>query len=324
MALVITMLFCTCVVAHGLTLEDYSGEWKATHVIMDGTEIAAWLAGLDMILEIDGTTAYLTSKAMELDHAEQTFIYNDGLLKANIDNLEFQIVHNSDDTLKMNLDMGESGVFSFKLKRITEIADSKSGSGKDSVAGPKFEGKKPAAAYDELKRGDKSDDVKAMQERLIELNWLTGSADGDFGPKTEAAVKDFQSANNLRVTGVADGKTQKVLFTDSAKKKKVYQKLNYKAVSRDPDQHSGEFYGFSGKVIQVLEDGNKVQLRVATKDGYDDVVFVTYTRADGESRILEDDRVNVYGIYRGLISYESIFGEKITLPQFEAEQVRVK
>ena len=49
-----------------------------------------------------------------------------------------------------------------------------------------------------------------------------------------------------------------------------------------------------------------------------------YLRPDGESRILEDDRVTVYGASTGLYTYESVSGASITLPQFLADTVSVK
>ena len=48
-----------------------------------------------------------------------------------------------------------------------------------------------------LKRGMKGVPVKRLQEKL----GIT--ADGDFGPGTEKAVKDYQSANGLAVDGIA-------------------------------------------------------------------------------------------------------------------------
>lgn len=48
-----------------------------------------------------------------------------------------------------------------------------------------------------LKRGMKGAPVKRMQEKLAI------GADGDFGPGTEKAVKDFQEANGLAVDGIA-------------------------------------------------------------------------------------------------------------------------
>lgn len=48
-----------------------------------------------------------------------------------------------------------------------------------------------------LKRGLKGAPVKRLQEKL------GVTADGDFGPGTEAAVKAFQKANGLSVDGIA-------------------------------------------------------------------------------------------------------------------------
>ena len=53
-----------------------------------------------------------------------------------------------------------------------------------------------------LKQGDKGQTVKQIQERLISLGYLSGSADGDFGRKTTQAVKDFQVCNSLKEDGI--------------------------------------------------------------------------------------------------------------------------
>ena len=47
------------------------------------------------------------------------------------------------------------------------------------------------------KRGDKSETVKALQEMLIRLGYLSGSADGSYGQKTESALFAFQSDNGF-------------------------------------------------------------------------------------------------------------------------------
>ena len=52
-----------------------------------------------------------------------------------------------------------------------------------------------------LSGGDKGDDVAALQRRLIQFGFLSGSADGDYGPKTAAAVKRFQ--RHLDAQGIA-------------------------------------------------------------------------------------------------------------------------
>lgn len=57
-----------------------------------------------------------------------------------------------------------------------------------------------------LKKGCKGDDVEALQHLLIE-NGDSLALDGDFGSKTQAAVKDFQRRKGLKVDGIAGKNT---------------------------------------------------------------------------------------------------------------------
>ena len=43
-----------------------------------------------------------------------------------------------------------------------------------------------------LERGDRGEEVRALQKRLRELGFMTGAADGKYGPKTEEAVLKFK------------------------------------------------------------------------------------------------------------------------------------
>ena len=58
-----------------------------------------------------------------------------------------------------------------------------------------------------LREGDVSSSVKTMQEKLIALGYLSGKADGNFGPKTYRAVVAFQKANALSADGIAGKQT---------------------------------------------------------------------------------------------------------------------
>ena len=48
-----------------------------------------------------------------------------------------------------------------------------------------------------LYKGSKGDSVKKLQQALIDQGFLSGKADGIFGPKTEQAVIRFQQKNGL-------------------------------------------------------------------------------------------------------------------------------
>lgn len=70
----------------------------------------------------------------------------------------------------------------------------------------------------ELKRGVTGEKVKAMQKRLRKLGYLAMYADGDFGPRTEAAVELFQKTAGLEVDGIAGYRTLKALNDKDAPK----------------------------------------------------------------------------------------------------------
>ena len=62
-----------------------------------------------------------------------------------------------------------------------------------------------------LTLGMTGNDVYALQERLIELRYLSGVADGVFGAETQAALVAFQKNNNLTADGNAGSATLKKL-----------------------------------------------------------------------------------------------------------------
>ena len=71
----------------------------------------------------------------------------------------------------------------------------------------------PNKKYHNLKKGDKGQDVKALQQRLIELGYLPeGAADGSYGNQTYKAVRSFQYYNGLARDGIAGKRTQTYLF----------------------------------------------------------------------------------------------------------------
>lgn len=60
--------------------------------------------------------------------------------------------------------------------------------------------------------------VKILQNRLIVLGYLTGTADGNYGETTTAAVKAFQKRNDIYADGIAGPTTLAKLYSSSARK----------------------------------------------------------------------------------------------------------
>ena len=76
-----------------------------------------------------------------------------------------------------------------------------------------------------------SDDVRRVQARLIELGYLDGAADGDFGQKSVSALKKFQQMHGLEETGERNDETLAVLFSEEAKM--VFPTLNSVSTNAD-------------------------------------------------------------------------------------------
>ena len=73
-----------------------------------------------------------------------------------------------------------------------------------------------------LRSGSKGDDVVKLQNALNALGYDCGAADGIFGAKTEAAVRNFQSDHSLAVDGIAGKATQEALYAAESVPRATY------------------------------------------------------------------------------------------------------
>ena len=69
---------------------------------------------------------------------------------------------------------------------------------------------------DAMKPGDSGDDVKAVQTRLNALGFFDNALSGEYGYATETAVRLFQTAAGLEVTGILDADSSSRLMADDA------------------------------------------------------------------------------------------------------------
>lgn len=91
------------------------------------------------------------------------------------------------------------------------VLDSPSAIANPSVQPP------PNPQYQELRIGDRNPDVLILEERLQNLNYFRGLIpDNYFDFDTETAVRNFQGRNGLTTNGVADVRTQEVLYSSGA------------------------------------------------------------------------------------------------------------
>ena len=77
--------------------------------------------------------------------------------------------------------------------------------------------KKKTLSAKVLKRGDTGIEVVALQDALKLCGCQPGTSDGIFGPKTEAALKIFQSTVGVAINGVFNSDTRKKMNNQLSK-----------------------------------------------------------------------------------------------------------
>ena len=68
-------------------------------------------------------------------------------------------------------------------------------------------------ALETLQSGADREDVAQLQQALIDLGYLEGTADGLYGGKSRTAVSAFQEAMGLEATGAADPVTRQLILS---------------------------------------------------------------------------------------------------------------
>lgn len=136
-----------------------------------------------------------------------------------------------------------------------------------------------------LCKGDSGSDVKTLQENLISLGYSCGpaGADGDFGDKTDAAVRLFQKANGLTVDGLAGEKTQ-AKIKELLEKKKNLSNVPKRKAKVTKDNLDARVWGGKGydrlKSRPTLKKGEIVEVCDYIKDETGKKWF--YIRIDGK------------------------------------------
>lgn len=97
--------------------------------------------------------------------------------------------------------------------------------------------------------------------------------------------------------------------------------ITYEQLARTPDDYKDKKVKFSGKVVQVMEADNEIDLRIAVDGNYDTILFVGYNKDLSKTRILENDYVTVRGTSLGIYSYKSAMGGKISIPSMWVDQI---
>ena len=140
--------------------------------------------------------------------------------------------------------------------------------------------------------------------------------------KEKKKIEEEEAAKKKAEEEEAARKEEEEKAAREAEEAKGYETgITYEELARTPDDYKGKKVKFSGKVLQVLEGDDSVQIRLAVNDDYDTVLFGEYDSTIVSSRVLEDDEITIYGISYGLISYDSTMGGKITIPAVSIDKI---
>lgn len=156
--------------------------------------------------------------------------------------------------------------------------------------------------YSELKKKyenlqDDYDDLKKQLE-----NTTTEQITTTEKPTTEQATTETQPAD---LSGYASN-------------------ITYDQLARTPKDYEGKNIKMSGEVLQLMEGTDATAIRMATDSSWDDVIYIEYDPSITNERILEGDKITVYGMYCGIFQYESTLGGMISVPSIYVHHIERK
>lgn len=105
-----------------------------------------------------------------------------------------------------------------------------------------------------LKQGSRGTQVKQLQQNLIGLGYLTGSADGSYGSKTKAAVEAFQAEFGLEADGNAGQATQ-----TAVRNAIVRLQVELKAAGFEPGSADGHFGSKTKKALLKFQEAHGLE-----------------------------------------------------------------
>ena len=175
---------------------------------------------------VDGDFGDLTEKAFKL-FQKQAGLYVDGIAGSDADYLY------SDSAPRYVEETQPAAQPTEAVREKNDLASTAANEPEEEAQEETAEPEEEETAEVYYTAGDFDDEIVTIQERLIKLGYLDGTADGSYGELTEEAVKAFQTANKLEETGSVDQKTYDMIFSNAAVKSPLRQ-------SEEPEQQAAE------------------------------------------------------------------------------------
>lgn len=191
----------------------------------------------------------------------------------------------------------------------------------------------------DIERGDRSEQVSRIQERLTALGFYTGRITGQYDSATMRAFKLFEKANGLDNDGLASREDQAVLFSIDVKEQATptpapkntsapkssdqvpnaedYGTLDYTDSMRYPGNWQGKKVKVYGQVLQVVSGSRYSGYKLLVYAG-NDLLYVSVPNDPGYN-ILENDKMYIYATVYGTYTYTTIQDVSKTVPYLIAD-----
>lgn len=177
--------------------------------------------------------------------------------------------------------------------------------------------------------------IKDMEEKYNSQISLLNKKNEELNSKLDEAKPWFEMSDAQKKAKEEELKKQKEAEEKEAAEKAAAEKkakeeeekkgydtgITYENLARTPDDYLGKKVKFNGKVIQVMENDEETQIRLAVNDNYDTILYLGIPKTlTTNNRILENDEITIMGKSAGLLTYQSTMGGNITIPSVLVEK----
>ena len=101
------------------------------------------------------------------------------------------------------------------------------------------------------------------------------------------------------------------------------EELDYTKILRNPDDYKNKYCKINGTVAQII-DGILGTITIYVEDSNGNKWECYYSYDDGETHLLDGDKVILYGKCKGTETATTILGEQKTLPSVGIEYLEIK
>lgn len=146
--------------------------------------------------------------------------------------------------------------------------------------------------------------------------------------KTEEAKLQAKKAEEEQAKKEKEEKRKEQAAAEAQRKAREQQEkqgydsgITYSQLERTPDEYEDKKIKFKGKVIQAIHgEENITQLLIAVAPYYEKTLWAVFKNDITPSRVLKGDIITVYGIAKGIYTYESV-GGVVSIPLMKAEKI---